>query len=117
MSTESWPDGSPEPGTAYSAGQTFGNQTVIAGSQSGLELEVPGLEPDHVYYFFFYTENNSYYSAVQSAMPVLTARPQARNTNGGSPEAPAEIFLGDAGLPFGLDSWGNLDGKWSPDVA
>ena len=112
MSTESWPDGSPEQGTAYSAGQTFGNQTVIAGSQSGLELEVPGLEPDHVYYFFFYTENNSYYSAVQSAMPVLTARPQARNTNGGEPEVPAEIFLGDAGLPFGLDAWGALDGKW-----
>ena len=107
---ENWPEGGPEQGTAYSAGQTFGNQTVVAGSQSGGELEVPGLEPDHVYNFVLYTENNSYYSAGQM-VTVFTGRPQARNTGGGAPEAPAEIFLGDAGLPFGLDSWGTLDGK------
>ena len=109
--TEPWADGSPVTGTAYSVGQTFGNQTVLAASPSGTSLEVTGLAPFQSYYFFFYTENNGYYST-GTMREVFTGRPQARNTNGGAPEAPAEIFLGDAGLTFGCDTWGTLDTNW-----
>ena len=70
--SDPWPIGSPEQGTSYSAGQTFGNQTVIAGSQSGGELEVSGLDPDHEYCFVVYTENNSYYSESQVALERIT---------------------------------------------
>jgi len=37
--------------------------------------------------------------------------PQCRNYNGGSPEQPATIYLGDNGN-FGCDSWDMVDGKW-----
>ncbi len=37
--------------------------------------------------------------------------PQCRNTNGGSQEQPATIYLGDQGT-FGHDSWDMVDGKW-----
>ncbi len=107
------PTGSPEPGTTYSAEDTFGNQTVVSGSQSGSSLEVTGLVPGETYYFTFYSENFSYYSTGVTADPVALDRPQARNTSGGSPEAPAgTIFLGDTGQTFGLDSWGVVDSNW-----
>jgi len=35
--------------------------------------------------------------------------PQCRNYNGGSPEQPGSIYLGDTGT-FGCDAWGQLDG-------
>ncbi len=38
--------------------------------------------------------------------------PSCQNTSGGSPEAPAAVYLGDTGLTFGCDSWGMLDTKW-----
>ena len=106
------PTGSPTQGQAYSANDTFGNQTVISGSQSGSSLEVTGLIPGQTYYFTFYSENHSYYSAGATADSVGTDMPQARNTDGGSPEAPATIYLGDSGKTFGLDSWGTLDSNW-----
>jgi hypothetical protein len=107
------PTGSPEQGTAYSANDTFGNQTVVAGSQSGGSLEVAGLVPGQTYYFTFYSENYGYYSAGVTTDPVALDMPQARNTSGGSPEAPAgTIYLGDSNLEFGFDSWGELDGNW-----
>ncbi|MBU0678629.1 MAG: hypothetical protein KJ626_10985 [Verrucomicrobia bacterium] len=37
---------------------------------------------------------------------------QVRNTGGGSPNAPATIYLGDTGLTFGCDAWGTLGGQW-----
>ena len=37
--------------------------------------------------------------------------PQCRNTNGGSPEMPSTIYLGDTG-EFGHDSWAEVNGKW-----
>lgn len=111
--TTDWqgPSGAPEQGRAYAAGETFGNQTVVSGSQGGSSLEVAGLMPNADYVFTFYTENNSHYSPGTSSHIVLLM-PQARNTNGGAPEAPAEVFLGDAGLTFGCDTWGTLDENW-----
>ncbi|MEI8085602.1 MAG: hypothetical protein WCG93_05225 [Paludibacter sp.] len=38
--------------------------------------------------------------------------PQCRNYNGGSPEQPGTIYLGDNGT-FGCDAWGSVDGQWS----
>ena len=37
--------------------------------------------------------------------------PQCRNYNGGSPEQPGTIYLGDTGT-FGCDSWADVDTKW-----
>ena len=106
------PTGSPEQGTAYVADDTFGNQTVISGGESGTALEVTGLTPGETYYFTFYSENFSYYSDGVSATALTMGMPQARNTNGGSPEAPTSIFLGDQNLIFGCDTWGTLEGNW-----
>ncbi|MFZ4520122.1 MAG: T9SS type A sorting domain-containing protein [Bacteroidales bacterium] len=41
----------------------------------------------------------------------LWSWPQCRNYNGGVPEQPATIYLGDNGT-FGCDSWDMVDGKW-----
>ena len=106
------PSGSPTNGHAYSASDTFGNQTVVSGSQSGSSLEVTGLTPGQTYYFTFYSENYSYYSAGATASSVTLDMPQARNTSGGSPEAPATIYLGDTGLTFGFDSWGQIEANY-----
>ena len=106
------PSGSPVNGTAYSANDTFGNQTVVSGSQAGTALEVTGLIPGQTCYFTFYSENYSYYSAGETAASVATALPQARNTSGGSPEAPATIFQGDTGQTFGFDSWGTVGANY-----
>ncbi|HPT17149.1 MAG TPA: lamin tail domain-containing protein, partial [Kiritimatiellia bacterium] len=106
------PSGSPTQGQAYGASDTFGNQTVVAGSQSGTSLEVTGLIPGVAYYFTFYSENSSYYSAGATATAVATALPQARNTSGGSPQAPSAIHLGDSGLTFGFDSWGQIEANY-----
>ncbi|NCA81114.1 MAG: hypothetical protein EOM72_00010 [Opitutae bacterium] len=106
------PSGSPVNGTTYSANDTFGNQTVVSGSQAGTALEVTGLIPGQTYYFTFYSENYSYYSAGETAASVATALPQARNTSGGSPEAPATLFLGDTGQTFGFDSWGTVGANY-----
>ncbi len=106
------PSGAPSQGTAYGASDTFGNQTVVAGSQSGPGLEVTGLVPGQTYHFTFYSENNSYYSTGETAAPIAMAMPKARNTSGGSPEAPSTIFLGDSGLTFGFDSWGTIEANY-----
>ena len=107
------PSGSPANGTAYGANDTFGNQTVVSGSQVGTSLEVTGLLPGQTYYFTFYSENYSYYSAGATASAVTLAMPQARNTGGGDlPEAPATIFLGDSGKSFGFDSWGQIEANY-----
>ncbi len=106
------PSGSPVNGTAYVANDSFGNQTVISGSQAGTSLEVTGLTPGQTYYFKFYSENFSYYSAGATATEVTLDVPQARNTSGGSPEAPAAIYLGDTGLTFGFDSWGQVEANY-----
>ncbi len=106
------PSGSPAQGTAYSAGNTFGNQTVVSGSQGGTSLEATGLLPGQTYYFTFYSENSSYYSDGATAAAVTMAMPQARNTGGGAPEAPATIFLGDTGKTFGFDSWGAIEANY-----
>ena len=107
------PSGSPSQGTAYVAGNTFGNQTVVSGSQGGTSLEVTGLTPGATYYFTFYSENYSYYSAAATATAVTLDRPQARNTGGNAtPGAPAgTVYLGDV-KTFTLDSWGNVEGDW-----
>ena len=107
------PSGSPANGTTYSANDTFGNQTVVSGSQAGTALEVTGLVPGQTYYFTFYSENFSYYSAGATASSVTLAVPQAKNSGAeGVPQAPAEIFLGDSGLTFGLDSWGQIEANY-----
>ena len=106
------PSGSPVDGTAYVANDSFGNQTVVSGSQAGTSLEVTGLTPGQTYYFTFYSENFSYYSAGATATEVALDVPQARNTSGGTPEAPAAIYLGDTGLTFGLDSWGQIEANY-----
>ncbi|MGD9612075.1 MAG: hypothetical protein AB7V22_04150, partial [Kiritimatiellia bacterium] len=46
------------------------------------------------------------------SLSLTTDMPQARNTSGGTPQAPATIYLGDTGLTFGLDSWGTVGGNW-----
>jgi endonuclease/exonuclease/phosphatase family metal-dependent hydrolase len=105
--------GSPVQGTSYSASDTFGNQTVVSGSQGGTSLTVSGLTPGETYYFTFYSENFDYYSAGVSATSITMSQPRAQNTSGGgSPEEPATIYLGDTNQVFGLDAWGNLDGQW-----
>ena len=106
------PSGSPTQGQIYSANDTIGNQTVVSGSQGGTSLEVTGLMPGQTYYFTFYSENYSYYSAGETAASVTMGVPQARNTDGGAVEMPAEIFLGDQNLIFGCDTWATLDGNW-----
>jgi hypothetical protein len=100
------PTGGPTQGTGYSANDTFGNQTVIAGSQAGTSLEVTGLTPGATYYFTFYSENNSYYSTAVTASAVTLNMPQARNTSGSaSPGGPAgTIYLGDTGKVFTFES-------------
>ena len=108
------PTGGPTQGTGYSANDTFGNQTVIAGSQAGTSLEVTGLTPGATYYFTFYSENNSYYSTAVTASAVTLNMPQARNTSGSaSPGAPAgTIYLGDTGKVFTFESWGTVETAW-----
>ena len=107
------PSGSPVNGTTYSASDTFGNQTVVSGSQAGTALEVTGLVPGQTYYFTFYSENFSYYSAGATASAVTMDRPQAKNSGAeGVPQAPAAIFLGDSDLTFGLDSWGQIEANY-----
>ncbi len=38
--------------------------------------------------------------------------PQCRNTNGGDPEQPSTVYLGDKSLTFGHDSWAKVNDKW-----
>ncbi|NCA82661.1 MAG: choice-of-anchor D domain-containing protein, partial [Opitutae bacterium] len=108
------PSGSPTQGTAYSASQTFGNQTVVAGSQSGTSLTVTGLTPGQVYYFTLYSENNSYYSTGTTASAVTLSMPRARNTGGSaSPGLPAgTIYLGDSAKVFTVETWGVVEANY-----
>ena len=108
------PSGSPTQGTAYSADDTFGNQTVISGSQSGSALEVTDLTPGQTYYFRFYSENHSYYSSGTTATALTMGMPKARNTSGGAtPGAPAgTIYLGDTAKVFTFESWGTIEADW-----
>jgi autotransporter-associated beta strand protein len=107
------PSGSPTQGTGYSPGNTFGNQTVIVGSQDNGALEVTGLTPGETYYFRFYSENYSYYSSGDNAASLTMGMPKAQNTGGaGTPEEPATVYLGDTGLTsFGLDVWGSIEAQ------
>jgi hypothetical protein len=52
-------------------------------------------------------------SASFSQKSPMWSTPQCRNYNGGTPEQPTTIYLGDQGT-FGCDSWGDVDGQW-PD--
>lgn len=108
------PSGGPTQGTAYSAGNTFGNQTVVSGSQGGTALEVTGLTPGQTYYFTFYSENHSYYSAGTTATALTLDMPQARNTSGeATPGGPAgTIYLGDTAKVFTFESWGTIETAW-----
>ncbi|MGD9612549.1 MAG: discoidin domain-containing protein [Kiritimatiellia bacterium] len=110
MSTEP-PTGTPEQGVDYEPNDMFGNQTVLESRLAFNGLDVPGLMPGQTYYFTFYAENFSYYSEGWTETCTM-GNPQARNTGGGAPEVPAEVFLGDLGLTFGCDAWGTLEGNW-----
>lgn len=105
------PSASPTNGSAYAANDNLGNHVVLNGSNAGTSLAVDGLLPGTTYYFTFYSENYYYYSTGVT-VSVTMGRPQARNTSGGSPQAPATIYLGDSGLTFGLDAWGKLEGNF-----
>jgi hypothetical protein len=48
---------------------------------------------------------------ISAQKSVLWSWPSCRNYNGGFPEQPATIFLGDQAT-FGCDSWADVDGKW-----
>jgi autotransporter-associated beta strand protein len=101
----------PTQGSTYNSGNTIGSGTVIyrGGDTS---LEDSGLLPGVTYYYRFYSENYSYYSD-GTQITQAAGMPQARNTDGGaSPQAPSTIYLGDSGLTFGLDSWGDIEGNW-----
>ena len=97
---------------AYVAGyedRSVGNVTSAA---------VTGLVDNTTYYFRVRAESaeacvseNSETASVTTPEEEVTL-PQARNTGGGSPEAPATIFLGDSAQTFGLDSWGTLEANW-----
>lgn len=110
MSSDS-PTGRPEQGVDYETNDTFGNQTVVGKGEDWFYGEVPGLMPGQTYYFTFYSENMAYYSEGWTEFLTM-GNPQARNTGGGAPEVPAEVFLGDLGLAFGCDAWGTLEGNW-----
>jgi PKD domain len=110
MSTES-PTGSPEQGVNYQNGDTFGNQTVVGDPPLLNGLDVTGLMPDQTYFFTFYSENMACYSGGWTESCTM-GLPQVRNTDGGAPEAPAEVFLGDQNLTFGCDSWGTIESNW-----
>ncbi|MGD9782102.1 MAG: MBG domain-containing protein [Kiritimatiellia bacterium] len=110
MATEP-PTGSPEQGVDYEPNDMFGNQTVMGSRLAFNGLDVPGLMPGQTYYFTFYAENFLYYSEGWTESCTMDL-PQARNTGGGAPEVPTEVFLGDSGLTFGCEAWGTLEGQW-----
>ena len=105
----SWPWGAPQDGTPYSPNDTFGNQTVVLGSTTDKPVEAPGLTPGQTYYVTVYAENNYHYSAGSPPAEVVMGRPQVRNTSGGMPEMPVDVYLGDTGMVFGCDAWGTLE--------
>ena len=97
---------------AYVAGyedRSVGNVTSAA---------VTGLVDNTTYYFRVRAESAEACVSENSAPASVTTLeeevilPQARNTGGGSPEAPATIFLGDSAQTFGFDSWGTLEANW-----
>jgi hypothetical protein len=57
-------------------------------------------------YWILYDKDNKWETPQQNW-------PQARNTSENAPEQPAAVYLGDTGLPFGCDSWGTVNDKWT----
>jgi len=117
---DDFPEGIPEQGKKYLCYEFIGNQLVVPaddgfGVQHGTNLDVTSMiwTGQKTYHFTFYSVNNSNYYSEGVTAPALILAPQARNTGGGAPEAPAEIFLGDAGLTFGFDSSGTFGGQES----
>lgn len=110
MSIDS-PTGTPEQGISYNIDDVIGNQTVVGTGYDWFYGEVTGLTPGQTYSFTFYSENMACYSEGWTESCTM-GNPQARNTGGGAPEVPTEVFLGDSGLTFGCDAWGTLEGQW-----
>ena len=103
------PTEAPVDATAYAVNESLGNHVVIAQNQGGTSLTATNLLPGETYFFTVYTENNTYYSPGVT-VSVTMGRPKARNTDGSaSPQAPSTIYLGDSGLTFGLDAWGQVE--------
>jgi len=102
------PTGTPTPGTGYSANQTFGDWTVVAGSDDDGTVDATGLQPNTTYYFGFWSENSSYYSSGTTPISRMTAIPKSRNHNDStSPNQPATLYVGDTGT-FGTKSYGEV---------
>jgi autotransporter-associated beta strand protein len=109
--TDATPSGDPVQGTGYAAGNTFGDWTVVTGSDDDGTVDATGLQPDTMYYFKFWSENNSYYSAGVGGVSRTTGKPKSRNySDGADPRQPATLYLGDTGAAgaFGCKSYGNI---------
>ena len=114
-STNASAAGVPTDGNAYAAGNTFGNWTVLTGSDDDETVEATGLQPNTAYYFKLYSINCNYYST-GAVINGKTAMPQSRNYAGNdAPRQPSVLYLGDTGDAgaFGCRSWGNVSSGYS----
>jgi len=103
----------PTNGDTYAVNNTSLGGDKVVFNDAGTSFEDSGLISGTEYHYRLYSEYYKYYSTGVTTN-ITTSMPQARNYNGGSPEEPATLYVGDTGT-FGCDSWGQLENnsaKW-----